>query len=108
MPLTDDIIALGRNGDTVEQGTFEELNQSDNYVRSLAVQETETDPHDAEPAGKLILGPISPSLLVDAMDDKKRQLGDLNLYRYDFARLGRGLLFYSFSCQQLAASFAHF
>lgn len=96
LPSADYIVALGRNGDIVEQGTFEELNKSDGYVRSFAVQEATTHPHDTEPAGKLTLGPMSPSPLVDAMDDKKRQLGDLSVYNYYFRTVGTWTTFVFF------------
>jgi hypothetical protein len=93
LPSADYIIALGSNGEVVEQGTFEELNKSNGYVRSFSVQQSKEQFQNTEPAGKSTLGPMPTSALVDAMDDKKRQLGDLTVYMYYFRTLGKTVSF---------------
>jgi ATP-binding cassette, subfamily C (CFTR/MRP), member 1 len=93
LPSADYIIALGNNGDVVEQGTFEELNKSDGYVRSFSVKHAKRQTQTTEPAGKLTLGPKPTSRLLDAMDEKKRQLGDLTVYSYYFRAVGKTATF---------------
>lgn len=89
LPTADYIIALGPGGNIVEQGTFARLNAAKGYVKSFAVQKS-THKHEAtEPRGKLRIGSESASSLVDAMDDKKRQLGEFSVYRYYFHTVGR-------------------
>lgn len=89
LPSADYVIALGNNGDIVEQGTFEELNKTDGYVSSLSVQETQHQSQSTEPEGKFSLGQIpASSALQSGMDEKKRQLGDLTVYRYYFRAVG--------------------
>jgi ATP-binding cassette subfamily C (CFTR/MRP) protein 1 len=88
LPSADYIIALGSKGSIVEQGTFDELNKSNGYVRSFSVQHVKYQTQPTEPAGKLTLGPRPKFKLLDAMDEKKRQLGDLTVYRYYFRALG--------------------
>ena len=91
--MADYIIALGRNGDVVEQGTFEELNKSNGYVRSFSVQQSKQQSQNTEPTGKFTLGPLPTSALVAAMDDEKRQFGDLTIYTYYFRTLGKTVSF---------------
>jgi ATP-binding cassette, subfamily C (CFTR/MRP), member 1 len=93
LPSADYIIALGSNGEVIEQGTFEELNKSNGYVRSFSVQQSKEQFQNTEPAGKATLGPMPTSALVDAMDDKKRQLGDFTVYMYYFRTLGKTVSF---------------
>jgi ATP-binding cassette subfamily C (CFTR/MRP) protein 1 len=93
LPSADYIIALGGNGDVVEQGTFEELNKNNGYVRSFSVQQSKQQPQNTEPAGKFALGPMPTSGLSDAMEDKKRQMGDLKVYMYYFRTLGKMVSF---------------
>jgi ATP-binding cassette subfamily C (CFTR/MRP) protein 1 len=93
LPSADYIIALGGNGDVIEQGTFEQLNNSNGYVRSFSVQQSKQQDQNTEPAGKFTLGPMPTSGLVGAMDDKKRQFGDLTVYMYYFRTLGKTVSF---------------
>jgi ATP-binding cassette subfamily C (CFTR/MRP) protein 1 len=93
LPSADYIIALGSSGDIVEQGTFEELNKTNGYVRSFSVQQSKQQAQHTEPAGKFTLGRMPTSALADAMDDKKRQLGDLSVYMYYFRALGKTVSF---------------
>jgi ATP-binding cassette subfamily C (CFTR/MRP) protein 1 len=93
LPSADYIIALGSNGDIVEQGNFDELNKSNGYVRSFSVQQSKQGFQSTKPTGQFTLGPMPTSGLVAAMDDKKRQLGDLTVYMYYFRTLGRTVTF---------------
>jgi ATP-binding cassette, subfamily C (CFTR/MRP), member 1 len=99
LPSSDYIIALGSKGDVIEQGTFHELNKSNGYVRSFAVREAKHQSQSTQPKEKLALGPITTATETDAMDDKKRQLGDLRVYLYYFRTLGKmtTFLFFFFS-----------
>jgi ATP-binding cassette, subfamily C (CFTR/MRP), member 1 len=93
LPSADYIIALGNNGTVIEKGSFEELNKSNGYVRSFSVQQSKQQPKHTEPTGKFTLGSLSSPGLVNAMDDKKRQLGDLTVYLYYFGTLGKKVSF---------------
>jgi ATP-binding cassette subfamily C (CFTR/MRP) protein 1 len=93
LPSADYIIALGSNGDVVEQGNFEELNKSNGYVRSFSVQQPKRQSQNTEPAGNFTSAPMPTSALVDAMGDNKRQLGDLTVYMYYFRTLGKTVSF---------------
>ncbi|KAE9374191.1 canalicular multispecific organic anion transporter 1 [Stipitochalara longipes BDJ] len=93
LPSADYIIALGSNGSIVEQGSFKELNRSNGYVRSFLVHESKQQPQDTKPAVTFSLAPMPTSSLVNAMDDKKRQLGDLSVYMYYFRTLGKTVSF---------------
>ena len=99
LPSADYIIALGSRGKVVEQGTFQELSTSQGYVQSFSVQQSKHESAATEPAGKFTLGPMLSSPLADAMDDKKRQLGDLSVYWYYFRSIGTAstVLFFFFN-----------
>jgi len=88
LPSADYIIALAPNGEVLEQGTFEHLNASQGYVRSFSVQQAKRNSEISEPLGKRTLGAIIKSPLADAMDEKKRQMGDMSIYAYYFRSIG--------------------
>ncbi|RDW82953.1 hypothetical protein BP5796_04444 [Coleophoma crateriformis] len=89
LPSADYIIALGPKGDVVEQGTFEELNKSNGYVTSFKVKKIKADSSTTEAKQTSFrLGGDSRNSLDDAMDEKKRQLGDLSIYSYYFKSIG--------------------
>ena len=89
LPSADYVVALGNDGTVIEQGTFDTLNQTDGYVRSFSVQKGAIQSQNTEPEGKLILNPLSTSGLDSEMDDKKRHVGDLKVYRYYAHALGK-------------------
>ena len=100
LPSADYIIALGKNGEVVEQGKFQELNAIDGYVRSFAIQHAKSYPDAVEDApSKITLEPKQIPALVDAMDEKKRQLGDMSVYMYYFKSIGTmtTILFFLYS-----------
>lgn len=89
----DHIIALGKDGKIVEQGTFAVLNSAaEGYIRSLAVQESVEDESAKEMAKEatefLLSAPKPVQVLESAKDDKSRQLGDFTIYRYYFRIVG--------------------
>jgi ATP-binding cassette subfamily C (CFTR/MRP) protein 1 len=102
LPSADYIIALGGRGEIVEQGTFQALNTSQGYVRSFSVQQSKHESATTEPTGKFTLRPMSTSPLTNAMDNKKRQLGDLSVYLYYFRSIGTVsiMLFFLFNAAQ--------
>lgn len=68
-------------------------------MRSFSVQQSKQHIQDTEPIGKFTLGSGPSPALVDAMDDKKRQLSDMSVYKYYFRTLGKkiSLLFVVFA-----------
>jgi ATP-binding cassette subfamily C (CFTR/MRP) protein 1 len=108
LPSADYIIALGSNGQIAEQGTFHELNKTDGYVRSFSVQQNKRTSEIPETLGKLTLAPIQTSPLADAMDDKKRQLGDMSVYLFYFRTLGPIVTILFFVYSALYGFFATF
>ncbi|KAH8589323.1 P-loop containing nucleoside triphosphate hydrolase protein [Bisporella sp. PMI_857] len=99
LPLADYIVALGSDGGILEQGAFDHLNAMDGYVRSFSVQQGKRKSEIEESPGKRTLEPLSASPLMDAMDEKKRQLGDMAVYMYYFKSIGilPTLLFFAYS-----------
>ncbi|RDW71555.1 hypothetical protein BP6252_08118 [Coleophoma cylindrospora] len=100
LPSADYIIALGPKGDVVEQGTFEELNKSNGYVTSFKVKKTKAESSTGEAKQTSFkLGGDSRNSLDDAMDEKKRQMGDLSIYSYYFKSIGLlPTIFFFFGC----------
>jgi len=109
LPSADYIIALGANGKVLEQGTFEQLNKLDGYVKSFSVQQGKRNSEIiTEPLGKRTLGTMVASPLVDAMDEKKRQLGDLSVYKYYFRSIGWFATFMFFALSAICGFFLTF
>lgn len=92
LPWADQIIALGKTGRIVEQGTFAELNARDgSYVQSFALQGGArlSEKLRAEAAAPTKLGTSQSTTLTASVNDKARQMGDFSVYRYYFAASGR-------------------
>ncbi|KAM0351956.1 hypothetical protein ACHAPU_002472 [Fusarium lateritium] len=92
LPFVDHIIALG-NGTVIEQGSFSELMKNNNYVHSLGVRHKDTDfssdDEISETRVTTAAVPAVPSLLVvQAVEDKARQQGDLSIYKHYFKSVG--------------------
>ncbi|KAL3422989.1 hypothetical protein PVAG01_04736 [Phlyctema vagabunda] len=88
LPSADHIVALDSSGQIVEQGTFEELSRSGGYVQSFRVKQGKPESSTAEVNATLPAFESNSSTLVDAMDEKTRQLGDLSVYWYYFKSVG--------------------
>jgi ATP-binding cassette, subfamily C (CFTR/MRP), member 1 len=92
LPLADQIVALGKDGRVVEQGTFTELNAREgSYIQSFDLQQATRAPEEAqaEPTELYKLGTNKVSAFEDAVGDKSRQMGDFTVYIYCFATVGR-------------------
>lgn len=104
LPKADHIIALGKNGQVVDSGTFEYLGQASEYIKSLGIRD-KVDDVNAGKAGETVGVPDGLSFegeIVEADDpeDITRRLGDTSLYKYFFGHIGfwRMLLFAAFQC----------
>lgn len=89
LPWAHQIIALGKDGEIVEQGTLAQLNAMDGYVRSFALQNSSEEMVDTsgKPSEELKSLAKSALPLKDALD-KNRQTGDLTVYAYYFRAAG--------------------
>ncbi|KAF2495596.1 putative multidrug resistance protein [Lophium mytilinum] len=93
LPHADHIIALGTNGRIIEQGTFDELNVADGYVRSFCLKSRVQRPADEiTPTDATTSDASNPPKKNEpksaAAGDKARQLGDWSIYRYYFQTIG--------------------
>jgi ATP-binding cassette, subfamily C (CFTR/MRP), member 1 len=91
LPFADHIVALGRNGEVMEQGTFDQLSSKDGYVQSLSIKEADasspTTDIESEPASS-ILGSNLEMPLDCNITASSRQLGDMTVYWYYFKATG--------------------
>ena len=108
LPSADYIVALAPNGKILEEGTFEHLNTSQGYVRSFSVEQGKRNSEISEPIGERTLGTMVKSPLADAMDEKKRQMGDISIYAYYFRSIGGISTFLFFVCSALMGFFSTF
>lgn len=98
LPFADHIIALNENGTISEQGTFQDLVATRGYVHRLNVEDR-TDQHSADEEN-LSAGatkhaetlkpnaPIAPSSAKKSEDERSRMMGDVQVYKHYFARIG--------------------
>lgn len=88
LPAADYIIALGKEGNIVEQGSFASLMEHPNYVHSLGIQTSDvTSDTPSEDEEKTTLAPQQSrqaNAFQDALNDKARQLGDRKVYKHYF------------------------
>jgi ATP-binding cassette subfamily C (CFTR/MRP) protein 1 len=96
----DFIVALGRHGAPVEQGTYQQLMAGQGYVKSLAVElRDQSNLEDmAKPTGNLTRE-ITESVLQDDVPVFDRRLGDFSVYKYYSKRVGIASLLTFFVCQ---------
>ncbi|KAI0401333.1 ABC transporter-like protein [Xylaria palmicola] len=104
LPKADQVIALGKNGQVVDSGTFEYLSQASGYIKSLEIQD-KADDVGPDKAGETVGVPAELSFEDDTAEandpeDITRRLGDTSLYKYFFGHIGlwRMLLFAGFQC----------
>ena len=84
LPSADHIIALGQKGNVVEQGTFEELDSTDGYLKSLAIAEAKKEEEMStviEEENSNSRAVTAPSHAPTTSDDARR-LGDFSVYNY--------------------------
>ncbi|KAL6807735.1 P-loop containing nucleoside triphosphate hydrolase protein [Trichoderma sp. SZMC 28013] len=91
----DLIIALGREGNIIEQGSFSQLLASDGYVRNLNAKraiapnsEVQDDAISESRAEATTPKVEYKAKQVEIKDDKRRQLGDSTVYKYYFGSIG--------------------
>ncbi|KAH0531953.1 hypothetical protein TsFJ059_000711 [Trichoderma semiorbis] len=92
----DLIIALGREGNIIEQGSFSQLLASDGYVQSLTAKQaivSNPEVHQDEVISESVTEATAPKVeykakQVEVKDDKRRQLGDSTVYKYYFGSIG--------------------
>jgi hypothetical protein len=94
LPFADQIIALAKDGTVTEVGTFEELRLAGGYVHSLVVAHQDEEAEETQSSSAPDTDPdlttqirIGPKPAVED-GDKRRQLGDFNIYRYYFGHIG--------------------
>jgi ABC-type multidrug transport system fused ATPase/permease subunit len=98
LPFADHIVVLGADGNIVEQGTFHDLIANKQYVESLGIHSLEDilsagsdsqseteEPMQISPNSALAAKPTACSLT----GANKRMRGDLAVYRYYLASLGK-------------------
>ena len=113
MPSADLIIALGKDGVMTEQGSFTDLSHSGGYVEELLRNHADLSTHsesspsvaavESELAGKKAPGSAK---AVAKPEDKRRQLGDITVYRYYFGSIGTVFLVVLILLELLAAFFS--
>ncbi|KAI1762775.1 P-loop containing nucleoside triphosphate hydrolase protein [Hypoxylon sp. FL1150] len=97
LPSADHIIALGPEGNLVEQGSFSDLIQNESYVQSLGVRESDASPPGDDIQVESIDTAIARGETASAPDDKTtskmqeqgRMMGDTAVYGHYFSRIGK-------------------
>lgn len=105
--MADLIIALGREGKIVEQGSFSQLLASDGYVQSLTAKRAiapNPEVHQDEVISESRAEATAPKVAykakqVEIKDDKRRQLGDSTVYKYYFGSIGPIFIIILFSLE---------
>lgn len=95
LPTADKIIVLDKNGNAVEQGTFEELSVRDGYIHSLSIGKASAlktnENHDSE--SKILSKPeifnsIQQAIGPNQLSESSRQTGDIAVYKYYMSTIG--------------------
>lgn len=105
LPKADHIIALGKEGQVVGSGTFDDLSRESEYIRSLGIRDDESVTVKQDKGEETVGVPAGLSFEdetaeADDPEDITRRLGDTSLYKYFFSHVGlwRMLLFTFFQC----------
>ncbi|RGP66062.1 hypothetical protein FSPOR_6888 [Fusarium sporotrichioides] len=100
LPYADHIICFDGTGTHCVQGTFEELNNSDNYVSRSAVSATDGTQSKAPGSGPdstlaplpessaAVLADLDMALIESEQDDAGRRSGDMAIYMYYMHAIG--------------------
>lgn len=98
----DHIIALGSDGQVIEEGSLSDLLENDQYVAGLTLgrmqeESSSTNPKVNHSRDKpLTEGPSYPQL---QLDGRARQLGDIAVFRYFFSLFGSlYMVYFALSC----------
>ncbi|CAD0106232.1 unnamed protein product, partial [Aureobasidium uvarum] len=96
----DHIIALGKDGSLVEQGSFQQLMAKQGYVETLAIELRDQSNHEdeAETTDETDRAATSASAQ-DKIVALDRRLGDFSVYKYYGKRTGLALLMAFLACQ---------
>lgn len=97
LPSADHIIALGSEGNIVEQGSFSDLIENKSYVQSLGVKESDTSHPGEDMQVESIETAISRRETASAPTDdaasqaqqQGRMMGDMAVYGHYFSRIGK-------------------
>lgn len=100
LPSADHIVALGSEGNLVEQGSFSDLIENKSYVQSLGVKESEASQPDddiqVESAGLTATRGESTLATTDKtaskMQEQERMIGDTAVYGHYFSRIGKVII----------------
>lgn len=93
MQEADNIVVIGANGAIIEQGTFNALNSTNGYIRSLQLDEQDSIDYTVDPTTAK-LGPLIEKIakltkpVADADKDLLRRTGDFQVYKYYFKSIG--------------------
>ncbi|TVY29246.1 ABC transporter [Lachnellula hyalina] len=96
LPLSDQIIVLGADGNIAEQGTFKQLRSQDGFVNKIILspellqskenQKISANPSSNQPSGaapKSLRGPTASDTA-----DLSRRIGDISVYKYYLHAIG--------------------
>jgi ATP-binding cassette subfamily C (CFTR/MRP) protein 1 len=105
LPYSDRIIALSAEGTIVEQGTFQELSATDGYVSQFCLghvnetSEVKEDIRRTDRPRTASESKLKPEA-ISSTNDKRRQRGDLEVYKYYFKYIGRRMtaVFFILAC----------
>jgi ATP-binding cassette, subfamily C (CFTR/MRP), member 1 len=91
LPAANRLIVLDGTGTIAQTGTFHELQVADGYVKSLALQQENSNGvpdgnGSASDVSSMSEGPVP--LGSDDDNDKSRQLGDFKLYKFYLQSVG--------------------
>ncbi|KAJ4300032.1 hypothetical protein N0V90_005281 [Kalmusia sp. IMI 367209] len=87
LPSADHIIVLTDNGNKIEQGSFEKLRQSSEYVKNLDIKVNATQTQDTPTSNITRVDDddaSAPSSLKPSLKDSSRALGDWTVYKHWF------------------------
>ncbi|KAH0367288.1 P-loop containing nucleoside triphosphate hydrolase protein, partial [Aureobasidium melanogenum] len=105
LSTADHIIALGKDGTLVEQGSFQQLIAKQGYVATLAVQLREQSDHeDAPKTTKDSNHEIAEADVEDELLISDRRLGDFAVYKYYASAVGLAILATFLACEFVKTS----
>ncbi|MCJ1385668.1 hypothetical protein MMC17_008791 [Xylographa soralifera] len=91
LPSADKILVLGSHGTITEEGTFEDLDRNDGYVRSLSIRRS-SDPETSaiQPNGESSAYTLErkQTSAIDKVIDESRRSGDALVYMYYLKAIG--------------------
>ncbi|KAI4728374.1 putative multidrug resistance protein [Aureobasidium sp. EXF-10728] len=96
----DHIVALGKDGALVEQGSFQQLMAKQGYVETLAIEIRDPNNHkDAAEMADVTDREATSAASEDEISALDRRLGDFSVYKYYGKRVGLAWLVAFLACQ---------